>query len=88
MYQEFFMKILQILHGQLSGVHSLTLCLKIFSLSELFISYGKFPSRTSPVMQKVSKPNLFVPKFLLVTVTQNCTLNCRKRFDPKLQYYS
>ena len=29
-YSKFFIKFLQILHGQLSGVHCLILCLKIF----------------------------------------------------------
>ena len=33
------MKFLQILHAQLSGVHCLILCLKIFRLSEFFISF-------------------------------------------------
>ena len=40
MYPKFFKKFLQILHGQLSGVHCLILCLKIFRLSEIFISLG------------------------------------------------
>ena len=42
MYHKFFMKFRQILYGQLSGVYCLTLCLKIFRPSKLFISFGKF----------------------------------------------
>ena len=34
MYPKFFMKLLQILHGQLSGVSCLILCLKVFRLFE------------------------------------------------------
>ena len=55
MYPRFFMKFLQILHGQLSGVHCLILCLKIFRLSEFFISFGKFRHRTAPIVVIVSK---------------------------------
>ena len=68
-YPEFFIKFLQILHGQLSGVHCLILCLKILRLSEFFKSFGKFPHRTDPIVLIFSKPNLFVLLFLLVTVT-------------------
>ena len=38
-YLKFFMKFLQILHGQLSGAHCLILCLKIFRLSNFFILF-------------------------------------------------
>ena len=55
-YHKFFMKFLQILHGQLPGVHCLILCLKILRLSEFFISFGKFRHRTSPIVLIVSKP--------------------------------
>ena len=58
-YPESFMKFLQILHGQLSSVHCLLLCLKIYRLSEFFISFGKFPHRTDPILLIVSRPNLF-----------------------------
>ena len=74
MYPRFFMKFLQILHGQLSGVHCLILCLKIFRLSEFFILFGKFRHRTAPIVVIVSKPNLFVLIFLLVTVTPDLKL--------------
>ena len=87
MYPKFFIKFLQISHGQLSGVHCLILCLKIFRLSEFFISFGKFHHRTAPIVLIVSKPNLFVLIFLLVTVTPDQTLNCRKHFHPKLNYH-
>ena len=50
MYPKSFMKCLQILHGQLSGVHCLFLCLKIFRISEFFISFGKFRHRTAPII--------------------------------------
>ena len=63
MYLKFFMKFLQILHGQLSGVHCLILRLKI---SEFFILFGKFRHRTAPIVLIVSKPNLLVLIFLLV----------------------
>ena len=69
MYPRFFMKFLQILHGQLSRVHCLILCLKILRLSDFFISFGKFHHRTAPIVVIVSKPDLFVLIFLLVTVT-------------------
>ena len=74
MYPRFFMKFLQILHGQLSGVHCVILCLKIFRLSEFFISFGKFRHRAAPIVVIVSKPNLFVFIFLLVTVTSDLKL--------------
>ena len=74
MYPRFFMKFLQILHGQLSGAHCLILCSKIFRLSEIFISFGKFRHRTAPIVVIVSKPNLFVLIFLLVTVTLDLIL--------------
>ena len=66
MYLKFFMEFLQILQVQLSGVHCLILCLKIFRLSEFFILFGKFRDRTAPIVLIVSKPNLFVLIFLLV----------------------
>ena len=68
------MKFLQILHGQLPGVHWLMLCLKIFRLSEFFISFGKFRHRLAPIVLIVSKPNLFALIFLLVTVTPDLKL--------------
>ena len=77
MYPKFFMKFLQILHGQLSGLHCLKNCLivlKIFRLSVFFISFGKFRRRTAPIVVIVSKPNLFVLIFLLVTVTPDLKL--------------
>ena len=58
-YPKFFMKFLQILHGQFSEVHCLIRCLKIFKLSEFFISFGKFRHRTVPIVLIVSKPNFF-----------------------------
>ena len=64
MYPKFIMKFLQILSGQLSEVHSLTLILKLFRLFEFSISFGKFPHRTAPIVQIVSKSNLFVIFFL------------------------
>ena len=64
MYPRFFMKFLQILHGQLSGVHCLILCLKIFRLSEFFILIGKFRHRTAPIVVIVSKPSLKICLFL------------------------
>ena len=74
MYPKFFIKFLQILHGQLSGDHCFILCLKIFRLSEFFISFGKFHHRTAPVVLIVSKPNLFVLIFFLVTVAPDLKL--------------
>ena len=81
MYPRFFMKFLQILHRQLSGVHCLILCLKIFRLSKFFISFGKFRHRTTPIVVIVSKPNLFVLIFLLVTVTPD--LKLKEAFSSK-----
>ena len=74
MNPKFFMKFLQILHGQLSGVHCLILCLKIFRPSEFFTSFGKFCHRTAPIVLIVSKPIFLVPIFLLVTVTPELKL--------------
>ena len=74
MHLKFFMKFLQILLGQLSGVHCLILCLKIFRPFEFFILFGKFPHRTAPIVLIASKPNLFVQIFLLVTVTPDLKL--------------
>ena len=81
MYPRFFMKFLQILHRQLSGVHCLILCLKIFRLSKFFISFGKFRHRTTPIVVIVSKSNLFVLIFLLVTVTPD--LKLKEAFSSK-----
>ena len=60
--------------GGTSGVHCLILWLKIFRLSEFFISFGNFPHRTDPIILIVSKSNLFVLIFLLVTVTPDLKL--------------
>ena len=73
MYPKFIIKFLQILHGQVSGVHCLVHCL-MFRLSEFFISFGKFHYRTTPVVLIVSKPSSFVLMFLLVTVTPDFKL--------------
>ena len=81
MYPRFFMKFLQILHRQLSGVHCLILRLKIFRLSKFFISFGKFRHRTTPIVVIVSKSNLFVLIFLLVTVTPD--LKLKEAFSSK-----
>ena len=45
----------------------LILCLKIFKLSEIFISFAKFPHRTFQIILIIRKPNLFVLIFLLIT---------------------
>ena len=58
-YPKFFMKVLQTLHEQLSEVHCLILFLKIFRLSEFFISFGKLRHRTAPMVLIVSKPNTY-----------------------------
>ena len=50
------------------------LIFKIFRLFEFFISFGKFPHRTAPIVLIASKPNLFVLIFLLVTVTPDLKL--------------
>ena len=60
---------LQISHRQLSEVYCLILYKKIFRLSEFFISFGKFPHRTAPIVLTASAPNLLVLIFLPVTVT-------------------
>ena len=79
MYSKVCMTFLKILHGQLLGLLCLILYLKIFRLSEFFISIGrlseffisggKFPHGTAPIVLIVSKPIFFVLIFLLVTVT-------------------
>ena len=50
------------------------LMFKVFRLPEFFISIGKFCHRTAPIVLIVSKPNLIVLIFLLVTVTPDLKL--------------
>ena len=52
-----------------TGAQCLILCLKKIRLSEFFISFCKFSHRAAPIVLIVSKPNLSVPIFILVTVT-------------------
>ena len=52
MYPQLFMKFLQ----TLLGFHCLILCLKMFRLSQFFISFGKFRHRTASVVLIISKP--------------------------------
>ena len=56
MYPKFFMKYLQILHGQLLGVHCLILSLKIFRLSEFLYRLVSLLTGTAPIVLLVSKP--------------------------------
>ena len=65
---------LQISHGLLSEVFCLILYIKIFRLSEFFISFGKFPHRTAPIVLTASTPNLLVLIFFPVTVTPHLKL--------------
>ena len=59
MYPKFFMKYLQILHGQLLGVHCLILSLKIFRLSEFLYRLVSLLTGTAPIVLIVSKPFCF-----------------------------
>ena len=76
MYPKFFVKFLQILHGQLPHVHCLILCLKTDYLIFLlfFLLFGKFPHRIAAIVLIVSISNLFVLMFLLATVKPDLKL--------------